>query len=56
MTGIAINQLIKLILGILAAAVVIAGVYVFFKSYLVGFFGGITGKGGANAVALAISG
>ena len=44
MAELTINQLIKIILGILVAVVVIGGVYLFFKNYVMGFFENIVGN------------
>lgn len=41
MSELTINQLIKLILGILVVVAVIAGAYFFFKDRLGGFFGSL---------------
>jgi len=38
MAELAINQLIKIILGIVVFAVVVAGIYMFFKNYIIDFF------------------
>jgi len=33
-----INQLIKIIIGVLVFVVVVAGIYLFFKNYVIDFF------------------
>ena len=38
-----INQLIKIIVGVVVVVVVVAGVYVFFKNYVIDFFENLVG-------------
>lgn len=39
-----INQLIKIIIGVLVVVVVVFGIYVFFKDYVIDFFKNIGGN------------
>jgi hypothetical protein len=43
MSELAINQLIKIILGVFVVAVVVAGIYLFFKNYVIDFFKNMAG-------------
>jgi len=45
MTQLTTGQLIKIILGILVVAVVVIGVYLFFKDYFIEFFKNMVGGG-----------
>jgi len=45
MTELTTGQLIKIILGILVVAVVVVGIYFFFKDYFIEFFKNMAGGG-----------
>ena len=44
MAELTINQLIKIIVGIFVVAVVVAGLYLFFKNYVIDFFQNLGGN------------
>ncbi len=44
MSGLTVEQIIKWIVGSLVIIVVIAGVYLFFKDYVIDFFKNLGGK------------
>ena len=44
MAELTINQLIKIIVGIFVVAVVVAGIYLFFKNYVIDFFKNMPGE------------
>jgi len=43
MAELTISQLIKIIIGVIVFVVVVAGVYLFFKDQVIGFFDNIIG-------------
>lgn len=43
MAELTINQLIKIIIGIIVVVVVVAGIYLFFKNYIINFFKNMPG-------------
>jgi len=43
MAGLTVNQLIKIIIGIFVIAVVVGGLYLFFRNYVIDFFKNIGG-------------
>ena len=45
-----IEQLIKIIIGVLVFAVVVFGIYLFFKDYVIDFFKNLGGNETASAV------
>ncbi|MBI2044955.1 hypothetical protein HYT23_02770 [Candidatus Pacearchaeota archaeon] len=44
MSELTIGQLIKIIIGVLVFAVVVLGLYFFFKNYILDFFNGLGGE------------
>ena len=50
MAELTISQLIKIILGVLVAVVVIGGLYLVFKNYVLDFFQGIAGNETAQII------
>ena len=51
MSELTISQLIKIILGALVVAVVVVGLFFFFKNYVIDFFKNMVG-GNSNAIFL----
>lgn len=45
-----LSQLVKIIIGVLVFAIVVIGVYFFFKTYVFGFFGTGNNNGTGGAI------
>lgn len=50
MSELTIGQLIKIIIGVIVFVVVVIGAYLFFKDYILGFFGGSYGEETPNLI------
>ncbi len=50
MAELTLNQLIKIIIGILVVVVVVLGLYFFFKEYVIGYFQDLPGEGATDLV------
>jgi len=49
MSELTVGQLIKIIIGVLVVVVVVFGIYVFFKTYVIDFFKNMAGGNSAES-------